>query len=364
MRFPAFFLFPLLVFPALAGGQQQKAAKSSSPDPAGATDTAPIPDFPRPLAIKSTVTTALSGALLNRSACDEDGNIYLRPYVSQRVSGLPSSTSPVQRMKPDGSLGEVFQNTDAEGKKLVTEGVAVSADGKVYQAGLSDKPDYAVYVTEFAKDGSVKSRTRLQTDYFIAYQLAVFKSGEFLVSGTKGKDGHTPFTAVFSSDGKLLKEVTEPEDADLAKKAEAGDRSFDSLQTSESGNSAVSYGDAASGSDGNVYLMRGTSPAQIYVVSPHGEVVRKLRIDPGQSGFVAHTIRASKEGLAIAFGIRWEKSDLIIKAVTYSGDPLGTYVLKDHYLSPTQFACYSGASFTFLATTTENKVLLHTVEAR
>jgi len=37
--------------------------------------------------------------------------------------------------------------------------------------------------------------------------------------------------------------------------------------------------DVAAGSDGTVYLLHGASCPLIYVISPDGDVVRKLRID-------------------------------------------------------------------------------------
>jgi hypothetical protein len=355
MKFGLSLVFLFSLFPFIAGAQQDGNAGAGPPD------TAPIPDAPRVLELKTQLKTSLKGALLSRAGCDEDGNIYLRPYISQRVSGLPGSTSPVQRMKPDGTMAEVFQNTDADGTKLPVTGVSVSADGKVYEAAWTPSD---VYVISFAKDGSVQSRTRIQTAYFQPYQLAVFKSGEFLLSGTKGKDGHAPFTAVFSSDGKLLKELTEPEDEDMAKKAQAGQRGFVSENTPNFGNSTIEFGDAVSGSDGNVYLMRATAPAQIYAISSHGEVVRKLKIDAGNSGFVAHTIRAAKDGLAITFGVPFEKTETIIKVVTYSGDPIATYRSADQNLNPQMFACYSQGSFTFLGTSSDNSVFLKISEAR
>lgn len=353
---PVFFCLVLLFF-ASAPAMAQHDGKTGA-DPA---DTASIPDQPRPLEITAKIKTELKNPLLGRTACDEDGNIYLRPYISQRLSGLPSSTSPVQKVKPDGTLAELFQNSDADGTKLATNGVSVSADGKLYQAGWTR--DGIIYVTSFAKDGSVKSRTRIQGDLFHPYQLAVFKSGEFLLSGTKAKDGHASFTAVFSSDGQMLKEVSEPEDQDITKKAESGE-AYVSANGATFANSAVEFGDAVSGSDGNVYLMRATSPAQIYVVSPHGEVVRKLRIDPGRSGYVAHTIRAAKDGVAVAFGIPWEKTDTVIKMISYSGDPIATYESTGNALNPMLFACFDHGSFTFLATANDNSVYLQIAESK
>jgi hypothetical protein len=226
--------------------------------------------------------------------------------------------------------------------------------------GWTQDKNLDIYITSFAKDGSVKARTKLETEFFRPHHLAVFKSGEFLLSGTKGKDQRTPYTAVFSPDGKLLKEVVEPEDKDIESKAKSGEAGYVLKESPDFGNSAVTFGDAVSGSDGNVYLGRATSPALIYAVSPSGEVVRKLRIDAGRSGYGIGSIRAFKGGLAIAFGLPWQATSTIIKIVTYSGDPIAAYELTEHPVDQHSLACYAEGSFTFVTTSSDNGVYVST----
>jgi hypothetical protein len=96
----------------------------------------------------------------------------------------------------------------------------------------------------------------------------------------------------------LVKEIYEPEDEEARLKAENGDTAY---TRSNAGNRFVGFGDVAAGSDGNVYLLRGTSPALVYVVSPAGQVLRKLHIDPGTPDFVAGEIKLHAGRLAIGF---------------------------------------------------------------
>jgi hypothetical protein len=126
VKIPVFFFLTLLLVSPIAAAGQQDSGGVKEADSSGA---------PRPLEIKKRLKTALRGALLGRYACDEDGNIYVRPYISRSVTGRSSLESPVQKIKPDGSLGELFQNTAADGDKLGTTGTAVGPDGQVYQVG-------------------------------------------------------------------------------------------------------------------------------------------------------------------------------------------------------------------------------------
>ena len=79
------------------------------------------------------------------------------------------------------------------------------------------------YVVEFAKDGSIKAPVKLQIDFYWAPEhFAVFASGEYLVVGLTGTiiryggdngrasywpNVSTPFTAVFATDGRLVKKI-------------------------------------------------------------------------------------------------------------------------------------------------------------
>ncbi len=206
-------------------------------------------------------------------------------------------------------------------------------------------------------DGSFKSRTRLDAEFFTPYQIALFRSGEFLLSGTAGPQDRTPFTAVFGADGKLIKKIYEPEDENSRQRAESGDRDFLSDSTN-AGNTFVWYGDAVAGSDGNVYLLRSTSPALIYVISPRGEVMRKLRIDSGNSALVARTLRPGPGRLAISFLERYSTKG-IIKVVDLQGNPIADYGSDDEGTYPGLPGCYVSGAFAFLVGDSDHNVYLH-----
>jgi hypothetical protein len=86
---------------------------------------------------------------------------------------------------------------------MVSKGVFVTSDGRVFEV-VEVRGD--VFVVEFAPDSSVKARTKLAPPlYTQPCLLAVFRSGEYLLTATTGTDNLTPFTAVFSGDGRLVK---------------------------------------------------------------------------------------------------------------------------------------------------------------
>jgi hypothetical protein len=96
----------------------------------------------------------------------------------------------------------------------------------VYQAATVGDD---VYVVEFAPNSSVKTRKKLDVGsrHFTSLtRLAVFSSGEYLLVGESGKMGHVPFTAVFAADGRLMKEIYEPEDEEARQKADVGERNM------------------------------------------------------------------------------------------------------------------------------------------
>jgi hypothetical protein len=66
----------------------------------------------------------------------------------------------------------------------------------------------------------------------------------------------------------------------------------------------VSRSVAITGDDGLVYLMRGTSPASVYVISADGEVIRKIVVNaPTDAGLPAFGLRVVKNKLAVKFSL-------------------------------------------------------------
>ena len=125
-----------------------------------------------------------------------------------------------------------------------------------------------------------------------------FKSGDFLVTGmeTSGKEP-APLTAIFDSSGKLLKRVTLPEEKVDNQALEPVSSEVKDSRSSVS----LSWGAGSPSSDGNAYILSGTSPATVYIISPGGEVTRKLKVDPGDSEEVGFWIQESEGQLAVLF---------------------------------------------------------------
>src|SRR5262249_39665904 len=146
---------------------------------------------------------------------------------------------------------------------------AVTPNGDFYEVTYLGKTGQA-FVLSFSSDGSVKSRIKLGAPPFSPVRFAVFKSGEYLVSAVTYWPDQSPFIAVFDASGKLVKRLNEP-----AERTEKAERGRDTGTTSDSTMRAAEKGIAISGSDGNVYLLRATSPAQVLAISPGGEVLRK-----------------------------------------------------------------------------------------
>lgn len=276
-------------------------------------------------------------AWIDGSACDRDGNLYIRP-VDKAIAGSSQMFQvPVVKISPAGKLIGEFKIAQALPGGGESRTFAVH-DGAVYVPTGSRNGGY--YVVKFASDGSVAMRTRLALDSFVdIFHLAVFNSGEYLVVGEAGSKTKTPFKAVFAADGRKLKEIYEPEDEEARQRAEGGDSSY----TYSSGltNKFVVLADATAGSDGNVYLLHGPSPL-IYVISPSGEVVRKLHIDAGQ--LTADSIKFYDGRLAIGFNWLDDTPETLVKIVDLNGRHVADYEIGE---TPSDFdpvlACYNAA---------------------
>ena len=276
---------------------------------------------------------------LASSACGGDGSTYL--WLKLHAS----STVPVRAILPDGHLGQAFRVADVSPQLFVTD-FFVSGDGTVYQAARSDS-EQSVHILSYAKNGTLNSRVKLDREFFVPYQVAVFRTGEFLVSGIKGHHNRTPYTAVFRPDGKLVKEVYEAEGEDSRKRAEAGERGY-SPDYMDYSNDFVTHGDIAIGADGNAYLLRASAPALVYVISSKGVVARKLHIEAPGSGLVSARVKAADK-LVIVFVNRSSGDGEIVEA-DYSGNRIGTVTPTDQKLHLRLLGCYSSKGFTFLGT--------------
>jgi hypothetical protein len=270
--------------------------------------------------------------------CDAEGNIYARMnYVNLKLK------APMVKFNLKGELAAIY-NPGGNPELDSVEGVgqfSVSPEGDVYQLASSRK---GTYILRFAKDGRYRSRMQLPA-WLNATQLAVFDRDAFLVSGSarqKKSAVMRPYTAVFDGKGRVVKEVAPPDDEDIYGAALQADSSvvneYGALR-------AVSMGQAVIGSDGNAYLLRRTSPAVIYGISPAGELVNTFTVE-GDPDLVADAMQAGEGTLAVMFRTSSIPRTLFKVVDIASGAEVAAYT-STNLRSP--LACFAAPhTFTFL----------------
>ncbi len=291
--------------------------------------------------------------------CDADGNVYSR----SDSDGFPS----IHKLSPKGELTASFVPSSCSDIKVQRTGeFSVAPDGRVYQ--LAFAPDYPLrYVLIFDDDGTCHSKIKLDTPFsLMPYQLVTFPSGNMLISGTRWRaqmKRYARYTALFSSSGTILKEVDFESDP-TAPTGEAADGSVS--ETEQEQNHSLARGAMLLAADNNAYLMRSGPVATIYALSEGGSVLRRFRVDSGDSDMVAVGMHIASNRIAVLFESP-AASRALIKVVNLEGKQLAQYE------APTRngrarlgaaFACYSypPEDFTFLTNAADNKVVLRTIE--
>lgn len=348
----------LLAWPPKPSVAQSSSAPAKSPPVAQLTlrvdDTVPV--------------TAIAAApLVGRARCDSSGNVYLR-------FDLPADpmAAPVVRISPDGEQIKVFSPppiANLEGADIYA--FSVSPDGSVDLGlwGLDTKTKKGVgYITSLKDDGSLDHAIRLGV-YTEPEQVAGFSSGQTLVSGVREARISTenrpwvtfPFTEILDFAGSPPKTFTLPGDFQPAK---PGDKDFQAQVYQQP--AEITLGDAESGGDGNVYLMRHTGKPTVYVISPYGTLLRTLHLaPPSSSASAGYTIKYGDGGrLALEFaefvpGLQKAKvlKDTIISVYdTQTGERIA-----DYHASPGlggDLVCYTSQGFTFLGTTRQHQLAI------
>lgn len=234
----------------------------------------------------------------------------------------------------------------------------------------------ARYIFQYSADGTLKTRVKTDPGFpWVPAQLAPLPKGAILVAGQKlrrdPKEPMPPFTGILSADGALLKEVEFSDDDDLTKKVAEGDPSVSSPM-SPAINRAIALGAMEVGADGNVYVMRRTAPAAIfYVVNSGGSIVRRFKVDPGNSEFAPSTVHITKSRIAVLFRRpgRPGKPGSLLKITDLEGNEVAAYSDLSSDISESVgagFVCYSEdpEQFTFVTTTRNRKVALIIAEGR
>jgi hypothetical protein len=316
----------------------------------------------REIPIPSEIATSIAVPL----ACDGDGNIFLQTENSG-VSG-------VRKLSPKGERLAVFQPSANPDLKLDGVGnFALGQGGELYQFAFPH--EITRYLLAFKSDGTYKSAIKLHPGFpWMPSALAVLPSGNFLISGLEDdRDHHAamwPITGIFSSDGSLLKEIKLQDDDDIRDMAASGDARVAS-PTNQWANRAVEFSRMEAASDGNIYLMRWTTPAIIYAISPGGEVVRRFTVDPGEADYKPVEMHISGNRIALLF-FQPQTMETRMKIVDLEGHEIATYDearaegKAKFGLLGTVFACYTAnpESFTFLTTGANDTLELAIAEPR
>ncbi len=306
---------------------------------------------------KSTIGAPISHSMTFLTAsCDGSSKIYGRDFDPEKGWRMP--------LVKVGSKGENVESLPIPNVPDWSVGRAFFVyDNRVLVAGGTRQE---FHLAEFGSDGIVQKQTRLAVDSFVdVFHVAKFRSGEYLVVGVTGTIGdrgphlRTPYTAVFAADGHLVKRISETEDETARERAEGGDPKY-LMCCSDSGNEFVGLkADVASASDGNLYLLHGTSPPLIYVISPAGKVVRKLRIEVGNPELTANSIKSYQGRLAIGFNWLGDVPESLIKVIDLQGNPVADLRVKERTEdSDPILACYNSEGFTLIPRQAETKLRL------
>ena len=251
----------------------------------------PLTAQTKTLVVKSRVATSIpsDGNFALPTACDEQGRLYVKV-----VKSSPGMVGPLLRLSAKGVLETEF---DTEG--ALVNIFAVRPNGGVAMLHLDKGTEV---VDNFGPDGKRESPVRIERppEPFFPKQVAVFHSGEMLIAGLQFHAGYKASTAIYDPTGHLVKQFVLDGDAEIERAIEVGDARY--TRAPREGNEPASRSVAITGDDGLVYLMRATSPATVYVISPAGEVIRKIAVGaPTDTGLPDFWLRVAKNKLAIKF---------------------------------------------------------------
>ena len=148
-----------------------------------------VPTKRTPIAVAGNYS---SGFALPTS-CDEQGRLYIKLFEAG-----PRMVGPLFRLSSKGVVEAEFDTTGA----LINR-YAARPDGGV----IMIHSDGHLFIDNFAPDGTRESSVPMERPPvpFFPSQLAVFRSGEILVSGLQTRIGYKASTAIFDPTGHLVK---------------------------------------------------------------------------------------------------------------------------------------------------------------
>jgi hypothetical protein len=329
------------------------------------------------LAVKETIVVndQRRAPIMEPVRCDSDGNVYFRAYQPPRLLA-----SPVVKVSSDGKTVTHFSLASAPGftKDAPFATFTISPKGEVFILAFRDKQ--TLDLVAFRNTGEFDYDARLESR-FLPAQFAVFPTGELLVTGTEippqeGQEPERAFTALFDRNGKFLTKVSLPDDISLKAPAmsrqpagstqQAGSslatRARTATTTQEDDRARpISLGRTEVGDDGNIYVVRAAAKPLVYVLSPDGEVVRRLELTPPSPKDKPWTFKVGGGMIAAEWTRASAGVDRDASGISLYDEMTGER--QTDYALPAEWggalACYSANGFTFVTARHGQLALLH-----
>ncbi len=279
------------------------------------------------------------------------GVAYLRPIAPDIDQPL---STPLIGLSLDGKFRVQFDLKSVpefSEKQFVSPIYAVDKSGSVYFIvrlidDTSKSPDHShekTYIVKFSADGTYSSTVTLDQTLW-PYSLAVFPSGNMLISGTyrapyeQGTGSPKSITAIFAGDGRLKRELT-------SQRGNAGDATNPK---------PMAANDAVMGPDDLLYILKYGREPTLQVWSEAGEEVRELKLKPPfKNASGADTLLVTQGTIAVRFeGPVTNDPAAIVYGIydSYTGQPRRYYEesIKGRMI------CLEGEQFTYLIMKSEH----------
>jgi hypothetical protein len=239
--------------------------------------------------------------------CDEDSATYYHLFTGSY------SRTVILRFSVSGDESKLYKLPSELADTTSFIDFSVSPDGSV--SALVGDHEFHPIVFGFNSDGNVSSQAKLEVpEHVVGEHFAVFPNGTMLFYGYYGRQADKDvigkrYAGLFKPSGQLLKKLD---------KVDLGDMKIDQLGT------RLPDGGATVGKDGNVYVL---ATDKVVVVSPSGQIQRKIPFTKPDPGFSASNVQYSEGLLAISFA-KPENMNFVFRYLVVNasdGEPLGLY---------------------------------------
>jgi hypothetical protein len=252
------------------------------------------------------------------SQCDMDGNMYFH------TMGSGYNFAEIFELAKDGNTGKFLRPTGkfADPAEYEFNDFWVSGDGNVWVL-VGSGPAYAI---KFDQNGTMKDPLTLEVPEDVAlFNFALFDSGYFFVAGDYlSKSGHhrqgQGYQAILNSSGLVTREL-----------------SLTGMDVNYFTPSQIDGGVASA--RGNLYFL---GPDRITVISPGGEIVRKLSFHKPEPKSTATKIYVLGGMVVVKLNVQTKGTNILSQRFLVLDEDTGE--AKGYYQSPDWFVdvCLTG----------------------